>query len=67
MSLQATSDLSVPELVRLLNEKLGLKSTGLREIRISPSISASALEPEVSDGYSRNQTTISANPSDRKS
>ena len=48
MPLQTTCDLSVLELLRLLNEKLGLRCTRLRETRISPAISAASLEPEVS-------------------
>ena len=45
MSLEAVRDLSIQDLLRLLNEKLGLECTRIREI--SPSQAAS-LESEVS-------------------
>ena len=48
MSFQTADELSVPELLDLLNEKLDLQCAGLREDRTSPSIPPSVLEPKVS-------------------
>ena len=68
MSSQTTCELSVLELLHLLNEKLGLECTKLREIRICPVISASSLEPEVSTESCCNVMARSQiNPSDRES
>ena len=52
MSSKITNELSVLELLRLLNEKLGLERTRLREIRVSPAISVTSLELEVSTSTS---------------
>ena len=49
MSSEAALDLSIPELLRVLNEKLGLECTRAREIRL-PAVPASitSLEAEAS-------------------
>ena len=46
MSPEAAHDLSVPDLLRALNEKLGLECTWLQA---SPGVSVTVLESEVSD------------------
>ena len=49
MSLEATLNLSIPELLRALNEKLGLECTRARGIRLPPvPASITSLEVEVS-------------------
>ena len=49
MSLEAALDLSIPELLRVLSEKLGLECTRAREIRLPPvPTSITSLEAEVS-------------------
>ena len=49
MSTQTVYDLSIPELLRVLNEKLGLKCVQTREICLPPILgSISSLEAEVS-------------------
>ena len=49
MSLEAALNLSVPELLRALNEKLGLECTRARGIRLPPvPASITSLEAEVS-------------------
>ena len=49
MSSQTVYDLSIPELLRVLNEKLGLKCVQTREICLPPILgSISSLEAEVS-------------------
>ena len=47
MSLEAARDLSIPDLLRLLNEKLGLECTRLREIPLPPLASVASSESEV--------------------
>ena len=46
MSPEAAHDLSVPDLLRALNEKLGLECTWLQA---SPGVSVAVLESEVSN------------------
>ena len=48
MSLEAARGLSIPDLLRLLNEKLGLECTRVREIPLSPAVPAPTLGSEVS-------------------
>jgi len=48
MSLEAACDLSIPELLRVLNEKLGLEHTRLRKYHPPPAVSTTSLEAEVS-------------------
>ena len=48
MSLEATRDLSIPDLIRVLNEKIGLEFTMLRNTSLPPAVSARSLESEVS-------------------
>ena len=49
MSSQAAYDLSIPELLHALNEKLGLEFTRTRESRFPPILySVSSLEAQVS-------------------
>ena len=53
MSLEAALSLSVPELLRVLNEKLGLECTRAREIRLPPvPASITSLGTEVSGSQS---------------
>ena len=49
MSLEAARDLSIQDLLRVLNEKLGLECTTLRHTPLPPAVSAASLEPEVSE------------------
>ena len=67
MPLKITNDLSVLELLRLLNEKLGLECTRLREIRVSPAISVTSLELEVSTSVRLITRKILVAPTDRES
>lgn len=46
--LESASDLSISDLIRVLNEKLGLACTKLRETSLPPSLSSTSLESEVS-------------------
>jgi len=48
MSLKAARDLSIPDLLRVLNEKIGLEFTTLRNTSLSSAVSAGSLESEVS-------------------
>ena len=48
MSLEAARNLSIPDLLRVLNEKLGLECARLRETPLPPVVSAASLESEVS-------------------
>jgi len=48
MSLEAAHNLSIPELLRVLNEKLGLESSRLRETCLPPIVSIASLKAEVS-------------------
>ena len=48
MSLEAARSLSVPELLRVLNEKLGLEHTRLRKYHPPAAVSTTSLEAEVS-------------------
>ena len=48
MSLEAARGLTIPELLRVLNEKLGLECTRLRELPSPPDFSTASLEAEVS-------------------
>ena len=53
MSLEAALDLSVPQLLRVLDEKIGLECSRVRGIRLPPiSTSITSLEVEVSAPYS---------------
>ena len=47
MSLEAARNLSISDLLHLLNEKLGLEYTRLRETHLPPVTSAASLESEV--------------------
>jgi len=47
MSLEAARDLSIPELLYVLNEKLGLESSSLRQTCLPPIISIASLAAEV--------------------
>ena len=47
MSSEAAHDLSISDLLRLLNEKLSLECVRLRETRLPPVISTVSLESEV--------------------
>ena len=49
MSLEAARDLSIPDLLRVLNEKLGLQFTTLRNTPLPPAVSTASLEYEVSE------------------
>jgi hypothetical protein len=46
--LESASGLSILDLIRVLNEKLGLACTKLRETSFPPSLSSTSLESEVS-------------------
>ena len=48
MSLEAARDLSIPDLVRVLNEKIDLGFTTLRNTSLPSAASAASLESEVS-------------------
>ena len=48
MSLETARDLSIPDLLRLLNEKLGLECTRLQETPPPPLVDTASLESEVS-------------------
>ena len=48
MSSVAARDLSVPDLLHLLNEKIGLECASLRGISLPPALSTASLESEVS-------------------
>ena len=48
MSLEAARDLSIPELLRVLNEKLGFEHARLRKYHPPPAVSTASLEAEVS-------------------
>ena len=55
MSLEAARNLSVLELLQVLNENLDLEFARVREICLSPAIPAAPLQTEVSTQYiSRN-------------
>ena len=48
MSLDTARGLSIPDLLRLLNEKLGLECTRLQETPPPPLVDTASLESEVS-------------------
>ena len=48
MSLETAHDLSISDLLCVLNEKLGLECTRLRETPLPPAFSTAELESEVS-------------------
>ena len=48
MSLAIARGLSIPELMCVLNEKLGLEYTQIRGVQVSPGVSVASLESEVS-------------------
>ena len=48
MSLEAVRDLSIQDLLRLLNEKLGLEYTRIRDIPTPHAVPAASLKSEVS-------------------
>ena len=48
MSLEAARDLSIQDLLRMLNEKFGLEYARIREISSSCTVPAASLELEVS-------------------
>jgi hypothetical protein len=52
MSLEAARDLSVPDLLCVLHEKLDMERTRPREIRLPAIVSTASLEPEVSIPWS---------------
>ena len=52
MSSEVARDLSIPDLLRALNEKLGLECTRLQRTPVSHIVSAAFLEPEVSEPQS---------------
>ena len=49
MSREAACDLSIPDLLRALNEKLGLKHARFQKTPLSLAMSAALLESEVSE------------------
>ena len=49
MSSQAAYDLSIPELLHVLNERLDFEYARVRDIRLPPAVSVASLETEVSD------------------
>jgi len=49
MSFETTHNLSIPELLHILNEKLGLERTRFRDIPLPPVASAASLESQVSE------------------
>ena len=49
MSLESARDLSLPDHLRVLNDKLGLECTRLRETGIPPATPTAPLGPEVSN------------------
>jgi len=51
MSLEAARELSIPELLRVLGEKLDAECSRVREIPLPPAASAASLEPEVRTRY----------------
>ena len=72
MSLEAALNLSVPDLLRVLNDKLHLECTRVREIPLPPVLaSIITLRAEVSTPLSISQQTrqwdLMVNPPDRKS
>ena len=48
MSLDTARGLSIPDLLRLLNDKLGLECARLRETPLPPIVATAPLESEVS-------------------
>ena len=46
--MEAARNLSILDLLRVLNEKLDLECTRLRETRLPPVVSTASLGPEVS-------------------
>ena len=48
MSLEAACNLSIPDLLRVLNQKIGVEFTTLRNTPLPPAVSAGSLESEVS-------------------
>jgi len=48
MSLEAARSLSIPDLLRVMNERIDLECANLRETRLPPVASIALLEPEVS-------------------
>ena len=51
MSLEAARELSIPELLRVLDEKLGIEYSRARKISPSLPVSAATREPEVRAYY----------------
>ena len=49
MSLEITRDLSLPDLLHMLNEKLGLECTRLRDTALLPAAFTVSLESQVSE------------------
>lgn len=47
MSLEAARGLSIPDLLRLLNEKLGVECAWVREIPLSPAVPAASLRESL--------------------
>jgi len=72
MSSEAARNLSIPELLCALNEKLGLESSRLRQMCLPPIISIASLKAEVSSPliYPPQRVwwkdLLTLNPSDRK-
>ena len=70
MSLEAARNLSIPDLLRVFNEKLDLESARLRGIRLPPIASTASLETDVSVSSLVHQQTqrwgLIANPADKQ-
>ena len=49
MSLETARDLSLPDLLHMLNEKLDLERTRLRDIPLPSAVSVASLESQVSE------------------
>ncbi|KAF9784621.1 hypothetical protein BJ322DRAFT_1109331 [Thelephora terrestris] len=63
MSSDAARDLSIPELLCVLNEKLYLECNRLREYRPPPAVSTASLETEIRSLETRAQEVLSLIPS----
>ena len=60
MCSEAARDLSIPDLLRALNEKLGLECARLQEAPVPHTVSAAFLESEVSESQSAHLTITTA-------
>ncbi|KAF9649543.1 hypothetical protein BDM02DRAFT_3186179 [Thelephora ganbajun] len=63
MSLEAAQELSIPELLRVLGEKLWIESSRLRGILLSPPFSATSLELEIESLEARAHDILKLLPS----